>query len=329
MSTNRNLEDIVKKINKIVGCEDILICSTNDNLLNLTDIHEEVCTFITDENIHTVFLNNRHILRDDMKKLILYTLNTFAHLKGYVVSKEKEKIINKLINVKLSEVEITNLLSHLGLNSSKKISILVIKYNDQSQSDNIISIIENLDNKCTVVKTKLDEIMVIIKKNVVEKDIFIKNIVDIIETELFASVKVGVSKNLKASKISKAYKQGLKSLQLARLFNLKGRVFNYDSLKIYKILSCISNSCFNELILEIDDCDLDKLDNEQIKTANVFIENDLNVSETARQLYIHRNTLLYRLEKIRRVTEFDLKIFSDAVEFKLLLLIRNMIENKK
>jgi carbohydrate diacid regulator len=71
----------------------------------------------------------------------------------------------------------------------------------------------------------------------------------------------------------------------------------------------------------------DSLDNETMLTIQKFFENNLNVSETARQLYIHRNTLVYRLEKIKRLTGLELTSFDDAVIFKLAILVKKYLAN--
>ena len=66
---------------------------------------------------------------------------------------------------------------------------------------------------------------------------------------------------------------------------------------------------------------LDEMDKETIVTINKFFENSLNVSETSRQLYIHRNTLVYRLDKIQKTTGLDLRVFEDAITFKIALMV--------
>ena len=78
----------------------------------------------------------------------------------------------------------------------------------------------------------------------------------------------------------------------------------------------------NERIREIfGDYSLDSLDEEMITTINKFFENSLNVSETSRQLYIHRNTLVYRLDKLQKSTNLDLRVFEDAITFKIALMV--------
>ena len=71
------------------------------------------------------------------------------------------------------------------------------------------------------------------------------------------------------------------------------------------------------------------MDEETLDTVNCFFENDLNVSETARQLFIHRNTLMYRLEKIRKLTGLDIRVFDEAIIFKLAMVIHRHVKHKE
>ena len=68
---------------------------------------------------------------------------------------------------------------------------------------------------------------------------------------------------------------------------------------------------------------------EMLSTIEKFFENSLNLSETARQLYIHRNTLVYRLDKVQRATGLDLRAFDDAVTFKLMMLLGKNSGNRR
>ena len=72
-----------------------------------------------------------------------------------------------------------------------------------------------------------------------------------------------------------------------------------------------------------------ELDEETLNTIDIFLENSLNVSETARQLYVHRNTLLYRLEKLQKATGLDIRVFDDALTLKIALMVVNYMKYLK
>ena len=73
---------------------------------------------------------------------------------------------------------------------------------------------------------------------------------------------------------------------------------------------------------------IDVLDQETIITIQKFFENSLNVSETARKLYVHRNTLVYRLDKIYKLTGLDLRLFDDAIVFKVAMMVKKYLVSK-
>ena len=71
---------------------------------------------------------------------------------------------------------------------------------------------------------------------------------------------------------------------------------------------------------------VDQFDEETLSTVNQFFQNNLNISETARQLYVHRNTLVYRLEKIQKLTGLDVRVFDDALTFKIAMMVSNHLK---
>ena len=73
----------------------------------------------------------------------------------------------------------------------------------------------------------------------------------------------------------------------------------------------------------------EQFDEETLQTINKFFENSLNVSETSRQLYIHRNTLVYRLDKLQKTTGLDLRVFEDAITFKIALMVVKYMSSKE
>jgi carbohydrate diacid regulator len=99
-------------------------------------------------------------------------------------------------------------------------------------------------------------------------------------------------------------------------------VVAYNNLGIGRLIYQLPMSLCRMFIKEIfDGKSPDDLDDETLTTINKFFENNLNVSETSRQLYIHRNTLVYRLDKLEKSTGLDLRVFEDAITFKIALMV--------
>ena len=119
-------------------------------------------------------------------------------------------------------------------------------------------------------------------------------------------------------------------LNVAEKYNVSGRVFNKDSLMFESIIDNLNENEKNRIINKFND-GFEKLDNDIIQSIDVFFEFNLNLSEAAKKLYVHRNTLIYRLDKIQKYTSYDIRKFNDAVIFKIAFAIwkQNRTEQNK
>ena len=122
--------------------------------------------------------------------------------------------------------------------------------------------------------------------------------------------------------VSRSYKRQRWHLMLERYFFSKQNVVAYAKLGIGRLIYQLPIPLCRMFIKEIfDGKSPDEFDDETLTTINKFFENSLNVSETSRQLYIHRNTLVYRLDKLQKSTGLDLRVFEDAITFKIALMV--------
>ena len=122
--------------------------------------------------------------------------------------------------------------------------------------------------------------------------------------------------------VSKSYKEAKMALDVGRIFYVERNVVAYNTLGIGRLIYQLPINLCKMFIEEIFGEEIpEELDDETLNTINMFLENNLNVSETARQLYVHRNTLLYRLEKLQKVTNLDIRIFDDALTLKIALMV--------
>ncbi len=146
--------------------------------------------------------------------------------------------------------------------------------------------------------------------------------------ELGVTVNIGVGTLVRhLSDAHQSYRQASDALKMSKLLNSKGQVHSYKEFVLLKMLEDIPRAKLNEY-LEILSGDEGKAifgDPDMINTAEEFLENSLNVSETARELYMHRNTLIYRLDKIEKATGLNIKNFSDAVTFRLITILRRVL----
>ena len=122
--------------------------------------------------------------------------------------------------------------------------------------------------------------------------------------------------------VSRSYKEAKMALDVGRIFFDDRDIIAYSSLGIGRLIYQLPIPLCKMFIREIfDGRSPDDFDEETLTTINKFFENSLNVSETSRQLYIHRNTLVYRLDKLQKSTGLDIRVFEDAITFKIALMV--------
>ena len=153
-------------------------------------------------------------------------------------------------------------------------------------------------------------------------------IVDNMHTEAMVKVRVGYGNRVhNLQDIAKSYQEAKMALEVGRIFYAERETIAYSLLGIGRLIYQLPIPLCKMFIREIfDSKSPDDFDEETLVTINKFFENNLNVSETSRQLFIHRNTLVYRLDKIQKNTGLDLRVFDDAITFKIALMVRDYMK---
>jgi len=147
--------------------------------------------------------------------------------------------------------------------------------------------------------------------------------------ELGLHVEIGVGGTFRRFEDScVSYQQAATALRMSSVFNTKGSVHTYREFILIKMLEDIPESKLSDYLAVLLDNEAKELlrDEDMINTAEEFLENSLNVSETSRNLFIHRNTLMYRLDKIERVMGLNLRKFSDAVTFRIITILFKLVK---
>lgn len=176
--------------------------------------------------------------------------------------------------------------------------------------------------------TAVDERNIILIKNLSQKDDLEKTakmVVDMMDTEVMIPVRVSYgNKVTEIKEISKSYKEAKMAMDVGEIFYSEKKIIPYTKLGIGRLIYQLPVSLCQMFIKEIFGKNIfEELGEEVLSTLNHFFENNLNVSETSRQLFIHRNTLVYRLEKLQKVTGLDVRSFEDALTFKIALMVVN------
>ena len=154
-----------------------------------------------------------------------------------------------------------------------------------------------------------------------------KSIVETINSELMVQVYVGMGTPTETiNDIARSYSEAQIALEIGRVFEGDKYILSYDALGIGRLIYQLPSKLCELFLDEIFKKEsINVLDEETIQTIYKFFENNLNVSETSRQLFVHRNTLVYRLDKIERLTGLDLRNFDDAVIFKVAILVNKYL----
>ena len=158
-------------------------------------------------------------------------------------------------------------------------------------------------------------------------DSIARQILDNVHSETLMGIIVGVSSVCEnINQLNNAYKEAQIALEVGKVFDEEKSVLNYDNLGIGRLIYQLPIKLCELFLHEVfKKGDLSLLDSETILTINKFFENDLNVSETSRQLFVHRNTLVYRLEKIYKLTGLDLRKFDEAIVFKVAMMVHKYL----
>ncbi len=151
------------------------------------------------------------------------------------------------------------------------------------------------------------------------------SIVDTVNAEAMVNVRVGYGTVVSELKdVSKSYKEAMMAVDVGKIFYAERKVNSYSSLGIGRLIYQLPVNLCQMFIEEIfKENDPSTFDEEIVSTVYKFFENNLNVSETSRQMFIHRNTLVYRVEKLKNITGLDVRVFDDALTFMIAMMVYN------
>ena len=185
--------------------------------------------------------------------------------------------------------------------------------------------------------TAVDENSIILVKELNDRDTaneieqVANTVVDTLSSEAMSKVYVAIGAVVKDLKdVSNSFKEARLAQEVGKIFEADKQIVNYERLGIgrliYQLPLPLCRIFINEMLQGFS---IDDIDEEMFATVMKFFENDLNVSETSRELYIHRNTLVYRLDKLQKMTKLDLRKFSDAITFKITLMVNKYLQYRE
>ena len=250
-------------------------------------------------------------------------------LVAYKERYDKDNFIKNLLLDNLLLVDIYNRAKKLHIETSVNRVVFLIETKDEKDSNALETVKGLFAGKSRDFITQVDEKNIILVKELKEEEGYedmektANVILDMLNTEAMISVHVSFGTIVNEIKdVSRSYKEAKMALDVGKIFYSDQNVIAYSSLGIGRLIYQLPMPLCKMFIGEIfGENTPDDFDDETIATINKFFENSLNVSETSRQLYIHRNTLVYRLDKLEKSTGLDLRGFDDAITFKIALMV--------
>ena len=242
---------------------------------------------------------------------------------------DKDNFVKNLLLDNLLLVDIYNRAKKLHIEVSAKRVVYVIETKNEKDINALETVRSLFTGRVKDFITAVDEKNIIVVREVkpgetqddLEKTAQV--MVDMLNTEAMSQVHVAYGTVVNELKeVSRSYKEAKMALDVGKIFFSNKNVVAYSKLGIGRLIYQLPIPLCRMFIKEIfDGKSPDEFDDETLTTINKFFENSLNVSETSRQLYIHRNTLVYRLDKLQKSTGLDLRVFEDAITFKIALMV--------
>ena len=242
---------------------------------------------------------------------------------------DKDNFIKNLLLDNLLLVDIYSRSKKLHIKMEMPRTVMIVEVQEGKDINSVENVREFIGNGGKDFVTAVDENSVIIVWEIgegnpkAELESTARNIITGLEKEGAVGVHISYGSIVNELKdVSRSYKEAKMALDVGRIFFGEREIMAYSELGIGRLIYQLPLPLCKMFIKEIfGNKSPDEFDEETIVTINKFFENSLNVSETSRQLFIHRNTLVYRLDKLQKSTGLDLRVFEDAITFKIAMMV--------
>lgn len=250
---------------------------------------------------------------------------------------DKNNFIQNLLLDNLLLVDIYNRAKKLHIETDRRRIVYIIETKNEKDS----AAMEVVRNMFAAEEgdfiTEVDEKSIILVQELGQNDDYdavnetAQTICDTLNTEAMTAVRVACGTIVnEIQQVSRSHKEARMALNVGKIFYSERHVHNYRTLGIGRLIYQLPMNLCEMFIKEVFTLQQpDTFDEETLTTINKFFDNNLNVSETARQLFVHRNTLVYRLEKLQKATGLDIRVFDDALTFKIALMVESYMKYMK
>ena len=332
---------VVDSTATIIACSELTkIGTTNEFVsLDLSDSHD---IFVRDGYTYKPF--GSHIKPDyavfvegsdeNAAKYANIMAITLSSIKQYYDEKyDRNNFIKNVVldNVLPGDIVVKARELHFNADVSRVVFLIrIISSNDVSAYDVIQNLFPDKTKDFVFNITESDIVLVKeIKSNVESKDLekLARSISDTLSGEFYTRVNVGIGTAVVGVKdLARSFKEAQIALEVGKVFDTDKVIVSYDNLGIARLIYHLPTTLCETFLQEVfKKGSIESLDHETLFTIQKFFENNLNVSETSRKLFVHRNTLVYRLEKIKKLTGLDLREFDHAIIFKIALMVKKYL----
>lgn len=318
----------IGEVNESITIE--MLCSTNAFVLN-------GCTYKSFGNKprseYVVFVEGNDELAQKYAMLLAVSLSS---IKQYYDEKyDRGNFIKNVILDNILPGDIYLKARELRFNSDVTRVCMLIKITSKTDIS-AYDVIQNLfpdKSKDFVININETDIALVkeIKSNIESKDLekLAGSIVDTLSGEFYTHCLIGIGTPVNGIKdLARSFKEAQVALEVGKVFDTERTIISYDNLGIARLVYQLPTTLCDMFLKEVfKRGSIESLDQETLFTIQRFFENNLNVSETSRKLFVHRNTLVYRLEKIKKLTGLDLREFEDAIVFKVALMVKKYLSS--
>jgi len=333
---------VVERDGKVLASTDYQMNEITDDSLSAFVASQAETQSLLGNNYFKVFDNGIAeyvvvIKGDDDESYRIGKITAF-HLQSLLIAYkerfDKDNFIKNLLLDNLLLVDIYSRAKKLRIENNTRRVVYLVEADNESEI-NPVEVIRNMfPSKGRDFVTVVDDKYIILVKEIHDRDSneeIEKQAMDIRDTlcaEMMNKVYVSMGTPVTDLKnVSNSYKEAKMALEVRRIFEPEKSIINYDKLGIGRIIYQLPLPLCKMFVGEVlHGQSVDQFDEETLSTIGMFFECSLNISETARQLYIHRNTLVYRLDRIQKMTGLDLRTFDDAIMFKITMMVSRYLE---
>ncbi len=325
----------------VVACSELARIGTSNDFFSI-ELGESHDIFIRDGytykpfGVHVkpdyaVFVEGTDEIAGKYASILAISLSS---IKQYYDEKyDRNNFIKNIIldNVLPGDISIKSRELHFNADISRVVFLInIVSTNDVSAYDVIQNLFPDKNKDFVFNITETDIVLVKeIKNNIDVKDLekLARSISDTLQTEFFTRVNVGIGTPVMGVKdLARSFKEAQIAIEVGKVFETEKNIVSYDNLGIARLIYHLPTTLCETFLKEVfKKGSIDSLDHETLFTIQRFFENNLNVSETSRKLFVHRNTLVYRLDKIKKLTGLDLREFDHAIIFKIALMVRKYL----